>query len=369
MLRTLFVAVLLIGAAKPAQAQLLDLLTNPKIDVAIEHPASLPLKATTVALVDPQGECAEALLDRIEADFVQHGLAVVDRQQLKKIVAEHKLNVSGVVDQKTAAGVGQLIGAQALIFLKVLQCGAATSTEPFESINLIDKKKTNGTKYTTIAKISGSLRVVDLTFGQVLASQTIEGGASMQSTSGAPDHPRVIELAEHDAANSVHRMFLPWKEARSLVFYDDKECNLKMAYQQLRSKDVDGALSQSESNLEGCRGKKDVKPKVLAHAFYNFGMVQFIRGNYDAALGNLSESAKLQSGEIVVNAIADCRRAKEFAASMGKYESNQGTGSSATKKPPASVEERLQQLQDLRKKSLISEDEFNQKRAEILKSI
>lgn len=361
-------SLVLLGVASPVSAQFFDSLTNPKIDVPVEHPATLPLRISAIGFGAPEGRCADSLLGRIEADFVQHGTTVVDRAHIKKVLAEQKLQVSGLVDEKTAVGVGKLLGAQVLVFLKVSQCATTPSTRTAEEVNLIERSKVNRTYYIRSGKISGSLRVIDLTTGRVLGAQNFAASKRLESTDTYPDEANVIEGAEVDAVRSIHKMFLPWTEVRSLVFYDDKECNLKAAYQHLRVDNILGAYHQSEANLNECKNNAAVKPRGLARAYYNLGIVQFLRRDYDAALASLSESAKLQSGDIVFKAIAECGHAKEMASAPSGQLANQA----APRPSPAantSIEERLQQIEGLKKKGVITQAEYSQKRAEILNDI
>jgi len=95
------------------------------------------------------------------------------------VLAEHKLQVSGFVDEKTAAKVGQLTGAQALIFPKVSECGAGRG-EKQEPILVNNRPVVD---YFTQGQVSGSMRIIDLTSGRVLAAQDVEGRATLTSQS------------------------------------------------------------------------------------------------------------------------------------------------------------------------------------------
>lgn len=381
--RLALLAAVLILAASQASAQFWDSLLGSKLEVAVEHPAGLPLKVSTIALAEPEGRCAESILGRIEADFVQNGIAVVDREQLKQVLREQKLQVSGLVDQKTAASVGQLLGAQALVFLRILQCDTAKSTAKYTE----KETKKPLVKYITTGTIRGTLRTVDLTTGRVLVAQSLEESGGLESWDAYPDVSQTLGPVENAVAQSVHKMFLPWSEARTVVFYADKECNLKAAYQLLRARDIEGALDQSENNLTACRETPGVKPKTLGHGYYNLGLVQFLRNDHEAAIASLSEAAKLQSGDIVLDVLAESRLAQKRAAAMSGYETDQtatpsnrqaSRAVSASKSRAQSlsaqgtalpVEERLQQLEGLKKKGLITQEEYARKRSEILGGI
>jgi tetratricopeptide (TPR) repeat protein len=363
--------VVLVSLAPLAHAQFLDNLLGSKVTVVIDHPAELPLKVSTIALAEPEGRCGESILTRIESDFVQSGVSVVDRAQLNQVLKEQRLQVSGLVNQKNAANVGQLLGAQALIFLKVLQCDTSRTAESFT-----DKKKKVSRKYITIGTIRGSLRTVDLTTGRVLASQNLESSGGLESWDAYPEPADVLAQREQSIAFSVHRMFLPWTEKRSVVAYNDKECNLKVAYKQLQARDVEGALASAEAAVAACRDSPGVKDKTLGHAYYNLGLAQFLRKDYQSASASLSEAAKYQGGDIVQGLLTEARAAQqrpdiayaETAVAGTRPQNRSNPGPSAPAKP-ASVEERLKQLESLKAKGLVTKEEYDRKRAQIIDGI
>ncbi len=380
-------AVALLASSAPASA--LDLsslrkslgLGGPEVELTIEHPPATALKVTALAVAAPEGQCAAGVAARVEEDFVNAGITVIDRQRFADILAEHKLQVSASFDQKTAAKIGALVGAQALLFIKVLDCRTGKSQQQLYT----DKKGNVAYLYTVQGTIGGAMRVVDLSTGKVLAAQRFEGKGERQANEGYPDPALAMGEAEQAAALSVHKLLLPWKETKRVVFYGDSDCNLKLANNMVKAQDLEGALTQSETNLAACRDQPKVKPAVVAHAYYNLGILQLMKDDFDGALANLNEAQKLQDSKVYINAIADCRRAKELTAQLTKYEEDRTTLSTNAKplmKPAASrpatgagpsdagmIEDRLAKLESLRKKKLISEDEYKERRAKILAEI
>jgi hypothetical protein len=368
---------------------------NPKFDLNIQHPASVQIKVTTVAIAKPEGQCSEDLASRIEEDFVGAGVTVIDRQRFEDILNEHKLQVSALIDQKTAAKVGALLGAQALLFIKVLDCHGGKNQQTLGT----DKKGHTSYNYVVMGSVTGSVRVVSLTTGQVLASQRFEGTGQAQNYEGFPDPAIAMADAEKTAAFSVHKLLLPWKETKRIVFYNDTQCDLKLASNMLKSQDLDGALKQSEKNLAGCPGGPKVKPANIAHAYYNLGVLQFMSDDFDTALTNLTKATELDNSKVYTDAIADCKRAKQLAAALKESQNNlhadtsgesmnavpDGGGKVAPKAARVkdsvpgdgkraaaaglSASDRLANLEDLLKKKLITQDEYNAKRAQILGGI
>ena len=383
--------VLLVLVSQAAQAESFgDLFAgfgNPKFDLNIQHPPAVQIKVNTVAIAKPDGQCSEDLASRVEEDFVGAGVTVIDRQRLEEILAEHKLQVSALIDQKTAAKVGALLGAQALLFIKVLDCHHGQNQQNLGT----DKKGHTSYTYVVQGTLSGSVRVISLTTGQVLASQRFEGTGQETNYEGYPDPAEAMGEAEKNAAFSVHKLLLPWKETKHIVFYSDSQCDLRVASGLLKSQDIEGALKQSETNLSGCTNNPKAKPANVAHAYYNLGVLQFMSDDFDSALVNLNKAVGLDTSKVYTDAIADCRRAKQLSVAVNDYEKDlhpeppsenaksqpktvkvAGTFSADGKKPasaPLSVADRLANLDDLLKRKLITQDEYKAKRAEILGGI
>lgn len=59
---------------------------------------------------------------------------------------------------------------------------------------------------------------------------------------------------------------------------------------------------------------------MLAHAYYNVGMMHFIKNDYDKAIEFFKESQKIRPGNIVTESISECNRAKALAEEMQKVD-------------------------------------------------
>ncbi len=77
------------------------------------------------------------------------GLTVIERQDLRKVLEEQRLALSGVVDEGTAIEVGRILGAQYMIF------GAAVSVA---------------------GELRLDMRAVDVETSQILEAQKLQGG-------------------------------------------------------------------------------------------------------------------------------------------------------------------------------------------------
>jgi tetratricopeptide (TPR) repeat protein len=327
MYRYTIVVLLLVFSGLGAQAQFLEHFTNPTLTVTLKHPPGLGLKLDKVAFGPTQGECADLMVDSLISTFVSHGVEVLDRQNLQAILAEHDLTLGGTIDQASAAAIGRILGPSALVFIKAPRCDT-------EVDRLVDREKRYRDKRTyyvnayisrTRAFLRASVQTVDLATGRIFAARAIESSPedSNKSYDGYPEAPSrydLLDVAIQDAVFEVHKMFLPWEENKELIYYNNNKCNLKQAFQYLQAGDMDGAFDLSLQNLDTCRNTPGMKPKIIAHAYYNVGMGYMMRDDYEQALQYFQEAARLRPGDITTRAMAECRKAQELYFAMQRLE-------------------------------------------------
>ena len=329
LLKQLVRTLCVVALAPLAHAQFFDRLSNPAVTVDLQHPPSLGLQVERLAFGPASGKCSDEIIQAMIDDFVSSGLEVIDRQNLDLILAEHDFTFSGYVDEASAAAIGRILGPSAMVIVDVQRC-AFDKKRLRDTVTRYDSETEQDYeqpvyKSRTRAFVKASVRTVDLTTGRIFAARTLDYAPERQAESyeGYPEYPSefaVLDTAFGWIVRDAHRMFLPWTERTSLIYFDDKACGLKAAYQALRSGMADRAHDLSLANLEACKTAPKAKKKTLAHAYYNVGMSHMMRGEYDAALEYFFEAAKLRPGDIVSKAIADTRKAKDLLASMQRIE-------------------------------------------------
>lgn len=77
-------------------------------------------RIAVVDFTDLQGNITELgrfIAEEMSVDFTMtaKGFEVIDRNHLNRILAEHKLSISGIVDQKTVQKLGQIAGVDAIV--------------------------------------------------------------------------------------------------------------------------------------------------------------------------------------------------------------------------------------------------------------
>lgn len=328
-------AVAMALAPMGASAQFWEKLSNPQVRLPIRHPPSLGLQVSKVAFGPARGPGSDELIDMLTQAFVAANVEVVERDQLQALLREHNFSMSGYVDATSAAAMGKIVGPAVLIFVE-------TQRYTTEQKRLHDDwKDGKGVMHRTYisrtdALIRGSIRSVDLATSRVFAAQVFEATPRLENKindsccAEFPGEEQVLGLARGAVVGQMHRLFLPWTEVTDLYFYDDKDCNLKAAFGLMKAGDVDGALGQSKTNLEACKELEATKPKTVAHAYHNVGMVHFASGDFEGALKYLTEAQRVRPGDIHVKAIADCNRALDLTRQAQRIEERMAVAEAST---------------------------------------
>ena len=371
----------------PAPAQFWDKLSNPRIKLSLTHPPRLGINLKKLAIAQPSGACAEEVADGLGAYLVSRGMEVVDRQNLQAVLAEHQFNLSGYVDADSAAKLGKMLGPSALVFIKVTRC------HPEQKRSYKDYKTTQGRLIrhhysTTQIHIRGTFQTVDLATGRIFAASplAVDRSETSNSDDGYPEFPSedaVRDSAVQGAVMTAATFLVPWTDQREVFFFDDKDCGLNLAYAALKAGDIPRTVQRSEQNLADCKAAPKTKENILAHAYYNAGLANILVNEHAKAMTYLEESEKLRGGEIVTKTIAEAQRAAQLAVEAQRVEQKTAqfeqaaasakakeSGPPVTGKAPAEpLEDRLQKLDALFKKGLITKDEFDQKKTALLKEL
>lgn len=359
------------------------------ITVAIDHDAQVTTPTQLIAFAEPMGKCAEEFTDALQAKFAASGVAVIERSVLTQLGNERRLSLaSGGIDSKAAAKIGRIIGPGSLVFVKVHECTSARTMEHRYTAGLTGSSK----RVPTVSgAMKASLQIVNLTTGVMSAARVIDAKASMSadevdesrlskmkaaavsSIKGAmkyDEYPAEEEMQTILFANAVeqaHRLFFNWTETTQFAFFDDAECALRSAFEQLEKGDIAGATRAAQASIDRCKGLRPLQPAILARAYYNRGIAHFLAGNDVAALADLGQAQSLESNKVFADAILTWSRTWtiDHPTSSGQRIST-AAGKRETAKVRTNPDERLRRLDDLHKKKLITDEEYERKRKEIL---
>lgn len=369
----------------PVRAQFWEKLVNPEVEVTLTHPPGLGLKVQRVAFAPAPDRMSEDFISACIADLSASGqLELLDRGNIERVLKEQKFTNSGLVDEATAISLGRLLGSPVMLFARVQRLEVKHLPTSSTSPGWKDKKgkvyppTTTWTSKTQV-EFNASVQAVDLATGRIYAQRRIVAAPSREASSdkGRPEFPSdssVIELAIADGTREIHRMLLAWTDSRKLTFYDDKDYGMKEAHKRLKIGDPEGALSLSLEALKAAKADPGVSPKYLGRTQYNAGICHFILGRYGAAMPFLTAAREADAdNKIYATARQECEKALRLMEEMSRIEarSERSAPTPETAAPATStgVEERLQRLENLKKKGLLSPEEYKAKKAEIMKDL
>lgn len=165
LLLTAFVALQLAGCA------------SPKVMTTVMHPAKADevTRLKRLAVLPFSGHDGEKLRDNIEASLVGIRVhdtpyfAIVDRSSLQQVMKEHSLQLSGLVDEKTAVTVGRLVGAEGVVL------GSITTSNVEDTSYYEERGKGTVGCTKRLATFAFTPKVVNVTTGQVLVAESVAG--------------------------------------------------------------------------------------------------------------------------------------------------------------------------------------------------
>lgn len=182
----------------------------PTAKVPVMKPAEINLgDIRKVAIGDIKGNTGKDFADIITSKLFESGkFDVLDRENINSLLEEHKLGMSGIVDESTAMQMGKVIGASALI------AGKAESKKDIKRWKGDPWRDKSGYlhephKIKVTVQVTSILKVIDMTSGKILAVKTFEkeDHKTRRENDQWPAIPDVSEY-EKNFANEIASEFL-----------------------------------------------------------------------------------------------------------------------------------------------------------------
>jgi hypothetical protein len=178
---------------------------------------------------------------------------------------------------------------------------------------------------TVRSSISGTLQAVDLKSGRITKALPLDAVpvVTQRSRDAWPEGASTDEMQRQAVAliaAQVERVFLPWTEERELVFFDDKDCDLRSAAGLMKAGDIKGALEQSRRNVDTCRANPKAKDKHRRHALHNLATALFASGDAGAALPLFEEALRLGGDEEQKQGLEDSGALVKLKSEAGQVE-------------------------------------------------
>jgi hypothetical protein len=300
---------------------------GPKVAVKLEHAAMTEWRLGTVAFLPPQGDCATQVMQSVTQTLARHKISAgpID---LRGILYERKVTLPAFLGTADVRSLGKHVDADTLLMIRLTRCSYPERTSGWEHpkdwLGLEDKK---AIEYwvTVRSSISGTLQAVDLKSGRITKALPLDAVpvVTQRSRDAWPEGASTDEMQRQAVAliaAQVERVFLPWTEERELVFFDDKDCDLRSAAGLMKAGDIKGALEQSRRNVDTCRANPKAKDKHRRHALHNLATALFASGDAGAALPLFEEALRLGGDEEQKQGLEDSGALVKLKSEAGQVE-------------------------------------------------
>ena len=280
MLRTTVIRLAAIALATVATA--VDATAEKKLVVPIQRSGLFrgAMSGREIVIGPLTGECAAEFAALLSTDFIAHGLTVA-----------------------SGAPTGAI-----QIAITVTRCEAHPREPMFgPGLPAIHISRTEG-------RFEASIRAVDLATGSDVGAGPVRGEAHKQNEAltGHPEYPSATEVRQMalvQALGDARRLYVPWTDRRQIVLMDNKECNLRQAYDFAKNGAFAELLRQSRESLDACRSN----PKMAGSAWYNLAVASMLAGKHDDALSAFGEAEKAHGPKAPPELIEICRNEKTVA--------------------------------------------------------
>ncbi len=370
-------AAALLGAAS-LSAQFWSELANPRVEVRLLHPPDLGISAPRVAFAPGGDADSRDLIHQVVTEMVRGGrIEVVDPGRVGHVLRDLGPGARSGLDPATLEGLHRALGPAAYVVLDIDRMAVTRSTESKESKDgkgVITVTRTAKAALDFIAL----LQAADLGQGRVLAPVRLEAAPAEENTSttGAPAFPRDGDLRQAAFAQvkaRILRLLLPWDEELKLTFFDDDKYRMDQAAKAARDKDFNRTLVLAQAGEAEVRADERGNPKYRQRAIYNLGVAWMLAGDLDRALPFLQEAQVANpDASIFRDGVKECHRARSLKAAYRGWEQQRTQSPPVQAVPPSgrrSVEDRLEELDRLNRKGLLSPKEYADRRAAILREL
>jgi tetratricopeptide (TPR) repeat protein len=272
------------------------------------HEASLTKTVAVLPFNGPEGNAFAAEMEGVLASIGiddKRYFTLVDRATLDRTISEMKLSQSGMVDQKTAAKLGKLIGAQGIYTGIISQnnCDDSRYSEKRSKCTRYEKKRDkDGNIYQgsciswrnynvgctkRVASFAVSPKLVEVSTGKILYSRNLAATAEStgcEDTTPVQSEHVLIEKAKEAVKKDFRRDVAPYYVTREIKLMDSTDgIESPEAKDKLKSglAYADKGRMDSACELWGeARNLAGNSPALL----YDLGVCAESRGDLDAAL-------------------------------------------------------------------------------------
>ncbi len=315
------------------------------VSVKVLKPASIHLQdVKEIAIADFQGQdrSGSQIATLTQAMLMAtHHFDIMERDQLRRVLEEQNLSMSGVIDEATAVKVGELLGVDALIFGEV----TTYEVEPDKKITKMVKTRRGTGKYRTVEKkdektgkikkekeeiyeevwvpkerwvrkgtVAINFRVVDVETGRLLAAHSDSKSYDSEKEKRSfleiltdqqkalkPEGEIVADLSK-DICGKFARMIAPYYTHEKRTIEPGSGC-IQMGVKYAKAGLWPEATEVWEQAVE------EYPKNSVAH--YDLGLAYEIQGMLDMAEQEYKTAVELKQKKLYMEALARIRKAKK----------------------------------------------------------
>ena len=324
------------------------------ITVNTLKPAAVHLNGVRkIAVMGFDGQGGDLATNKVTARLVESGrFDVFERAQVAKILNEHEMYMTGLVDEGSAAKIGKMLGAEALIvgsvdtyqvtderttvlLPKIKEKGFHYETykdrkgnEKTQKVIDYEWYKVNGAALTRRGNVGITFKVVNVESGQIIAAKNIsKTWEGINITDPDPSHddvyptPKEKSITLPDSSSILNRLIdeIVPKLVNMVVPHHVAEIKTYLAVDEqtetarkfMTAGQYRDAIEILEAHLAGLETKPDKNRDELHVVYYDLGLLNEVAGEFDKAEGFYKKAIALKGEEVYIRALAGVRRARE----------------------------------------------------------
>ena len=254
-----------------------------------------------------------AISAKIITDLVQNGFyEVLERTQLEKIMAEHRLTMTGLVDESQAAQIGKLLGVDAIMlgssaysmsdagewYEYTEQVKTQVPGDSGKTVTVEQDVKRRAFRATRHVSLDVNYRIVEIATGRIVAAQSNRSSRRLVSERPTPEEactnlpewrPALDAAADNIAASTVLQI-APYYVYQSRKLEKGSAKNMQQALEYAKRGMMDDARGLWEQSAND-QSAKAVKDRVAA--MYNLGVYAELSDDLDKAESLFDQCYKL----------------------------------------------------------------------------
>jgi tetratricopeptide (TPR) repeat protein len=284
------------------------------VRVPVMKPAEINMAGyQSIAIGGMTGNSNNAIGDALEEALVNsQKFQVVDRQHMQQMMKELQLSASDLADSSSAAKLGKVITAGALIFGETTDQFRET---PYDS-KYTDDKKVPHTVYGIRGEVylRVTFKVVDTSTGRLLVAKTYEERRD-DSNTALDRRPEPIDrrTLERSARGAVVARFMkaivPHQEYMEANFQKDGDLpQLEGGIGYAQRGDWKNAQDIFNSAAQDAEKNTKLKSGQVAKCYWNLGLSYEYAGDYDKASDMINKAYKLTNNADMLPELDNVKR-------------------------------------------------------------